>query len=97
MTQPLNMGNLCGPSIPGVRRISLPDGDQVGLIGLDSVLEALFKEGKQPDVSTAKEMIIRLRQKNYIGYSPLVEDLYEKALLAEYQHFYQKKTASTKK
>ena len=97
MTQPLNLGNLCGPSIPGIRKITLPDGDQVGLISLDSVLETLFKEGKQPDISTARDMIIRLREKNYIAYSAAVEELYEKALLTEYQRFYQKKTASTKK
>jgi hypothetical protein len=28
MTQPLTLGNCCGPSIPGIRRITLPDGDQ---------------------------------------------------------------------
>jgi hypothetical protein len=97
MTQPLNLGNICGPSIPGMRKIAFPDGDQVGLIGLDVVLEALYREGKQPDSSTAKEMIIRLREKNYISYSSSVEELYEKALLTEYQRFYQKKMASTKK
>jgi hypothetical protein len=97
MTQPLNLGNCCGTSIPGIRKIALPDGDQVGLIGLDAVLEALYREGKQPDSSMAKEMIIRLREKNYISYSSSVEELYEKALLIEYQRFYQKKTASAKK
>jgi hypothetical protein len=97
MTQPLNLGNCCGTSIPGIRKIALPDGDQVGLIGLDAVLEALYREGKQPNSSMAKELIIRLREKNYISYSSSVEELYEKALLTEYQRFYQKKMASTKK
>jgi len=97
MTQPLNLGNCCGPSIAGIRKITLPDGDQVGLSGLDAVLETLYEEGKQPDFSTAKEMIRRLREKNYISYSPTVEELYEKALLTEYQRFYQKKTASTRR
>ena len=97
MTQPLNLGNCCGPSIPGIRKITLPDGDKVGLIGLDAVLEAVFKEGKLPDDSAAKEMISRLREKNYISYSSLVEELYEKALLTEYQRFYQKKMASAQK
>jgi len=95
MTQPLNLGNCCGPSIPGIRKITLPDGDQVGLIGLDAVLEALYEEGKQPDSSTAREMICRLRDKNYISSSSTAEELYEKALLTEYQRFYQKKIAST--
>jgi hypothetical protein len=97
MTQPLNLGNCCGPSIPGIRKITLPDGDQVGLIGLDAVLEALYEEGKQPDSSTAREMIGRLREKNYISSSSTVEELYEKALLTEYQRFYQKKIASIRR
>lgn len=91
MTQPLNLGNLCGPSIPGMRKLTLPDGDQVGLIGLDAVLEAVFKEGKLPDDSTAMELINRLREKNYISHSSTAEELYKKALLNEYQRFYERK------
>ena len=93
MTQPLNLGNCCGTSIPGVRKITLPDGDQIGLIGLDAVMEALYKEGKLPDDETAAEIIARLREKNYISHNPSVEELYQKALLKEYDHMYQKKTA----
>ena len=48
MTQPLNLGNCCGPSIRGIRKITFPDGDQVGLVGLDAVLESVFKEGRLP-------------------------------------------------
>ena len=91
MTQPLNLGNCCGPSIPGIRKITFPDGDQVGLIGLDAVLEAVFKEGMLPGDYTAMEMINRLREKNYIGYSSPVEEIYKKALLNEYQRFYERK------
>ena len=97
MTQPLNLGNCCGPSIPGIRTITLADGDRVGLIGLDAVLEALYAEGKLPDSSTAEEMISRLREKNYISSSSTVEELYAKALLPEYQRFYQKKIASIRR
>jgi hypothetical protein len=91
MTQPLNLGNCCGSSIPGVRKIAFQDGDQVGLIGLDAIMEALYKEGKQPDDSTAMEMINRLREKNYISSSSLVQELYQKALLNEYQRFFERK------
>jgi hypothetical protein len=89
MTQPLNLGNCCGPSIPGIRRITFPDGDQVGLVGFDAVMESVFKEGKLPDDSTAMELIDRLRAKNYIPGSPSVETLYKVALLNEYQRFYE--------
>jgi hypothetical protein len=91
MTQPLNFGNLCGSSITGVRRITLPDGDQVGIIGLDSVMEALYKEGKRPEGSTVMEMITRLRGKNYISCSSPALELYQKALLDEYQRFFERK------
>ncbi len=91
MTQPLNLGNCCGPSVPGIRRINFPDGDQVGLVGLDDVLESVFKEGKQPEDSTAMELIDRLRAKNYIPGSEAVEELYKKALLNEYQRYYENK------
>jgi hypothetical protein len=92
MTQPLNLGNCCGPSIPGVRKITFADGDQVGLIGLDDVMEALYREGKAPDDAAVAEMIDRLREKkNYISYSPSVQALYEKALLGEYRRFFEKK------
>jgi hypothetical protein len=91
MTQPLNLGNICGPSIPGLRKLTFPDGDQVGLIGLDAAMESLFKEGKLPDDSTAMELINRLREKNYIPGSSSTEELYKKALLGEYQRFYEKK------
>jgi predicted transcriptional regulator len=63
----------------------------VGLIGLDAVMEALYKEGKPPDDSTIMEMITRLREKNYISYSSPAQELYQKALLNEYQRFFEKK------
>jgi hypothetical protein len=89
VTQPLNLGNCCGPSIAGIRKIIFPDGDHVGLVGLDAVLESVFKEGKLPNDSTAAELIDRLRTKNYIPGSPFVEELYRKALLKEYQRYYE--------
>ena len=91
MTQPLNLGNICGTSISGLRKITLPDGDQVGLIGLDIAMEGLYKEGKLPDDSTISEMMSRLREKNYISDSPAAQDLYKKALLGEYRRFCDRK------
>ncbi len=92
MTQPLILGNCCGPSIPGVRKLTFPDGDQVGLMGLDDVMEGLYREGKAADAATIAEMIDRLREKkNYISYSPSGQSLYEQALLIEYRRFLEKK------
>ncbi len=92
MTQPLNLGNCCGTSVPGVRKIAFPDGDQVGLIGLDEIMESLYREGRVPDDGTVSELIGRLREKkNYISYSPAAQALYEQALLGEYRRFFEKK------
>jgi hypothetical protein len=91
MTQPANLGNICGSSIPGVRKITLPDGDQVGLIGLDAVMHALYKERKPPNEATAMEVIVRLREKNYISDSAPAQELYRQALLREYQLFVERK------
>ncbi len=92
MTQPLNLGNCCGPSVPGLRKIALPDGDQVGLIGLDDIMETLYREGKVPDDAAVSEIIDRLREKkNYISYSPAAQALYEQALMSEYRRFFEKK------
>ncbi len=91
MTQPLNLGNVCGSSTTGVRKVTLPDGDLVGLIGLDAVMQNLYREGKAPEDSTIADMINRLREKNYISDNPPVQALYEKALLNEYRRFVEKK------
>jgi hypothetical protein len=93
MTQPLNMGNCCGPSIAGLRKLTFPDGDQVGIMGLDNVLEALYREGNQPDDSAGMEIVKRLREggKNYISYSPSIEEQYCKVLTNEYRLFFEKK------
>jgi hypothetical protein len=92
MPQNASLGSCCGTPVPGLRKINFPDGDQVGLMGLDEVLDALYKEGKEPDDSTAMEIIERLREKkNYIPYNPSVQDLYQRTLLSEYHRFVEKK------
>lgn len=50
----------------------LPDGDRVGLVGLDDLLESVFKEGKPPEDSTAMQLIDRLRAEIYIPSSAAV-------------------------
>jgi hypothetical protein len=94
MSQNLNLGDscCCGSLIPGSRRISFPDGSQVGIIGLDAIMEELYREGKPVDATTALEMFERLRKKNYI--SPSAQNLYQQCLLLEYKHFYEKITLS---
>ncbi len=92
MSQNANLGSCCATPVPGLRKITFPDGDQVGLMGLDEVLDALYREGREPDDSTAMEIIERLRdRKNYIPYNSSVQDLYKRTLLNEYRRFVDKK------
>ena len=91
MPQNANLGCVCGTSIPGLRKIIFPDGDQVGLIGLDEKMDILFREGKVPNDAAAMELIDRLREKNYISSNPSVEALYQQALLTEYRRYFESK------
>jgi hypothetical protein len=91
MPQNANLGCVCGTSVPGLRKINLPDGDQVGLIGLDEIMHTLFREGKAPNDAAAMELIDRLREKNYISSSPSVEAIYQQALLTEYRRYFESK------
>jgi len=79
MSQNINLGDgcCCGPSIPGSRRLTFPDGSQVGIIGLDAVMEDLYQQGKLPDDTTAVEMVNWLHRNNYI--SPSAQKLYQGA------------------
>lgn len=86
----MNQGaGCCGPSIPGLRMFTFPDGSKAGVTGLDQILEDLFREGKEPDSETASEIVKRLASKNYIA--PTTRKQYEDVLLKEYQKFYESK------
>jgi hypothetical protein len=91
MPQNAKLGCACGTSVPGLRKINFPDGDQVGLIGLDEMMHTFFREGKVPDDAAARELIDRLREKNYISSNPSVEAIYQQALLTEYRRYFESK------
>jgi hypothetical protein len=84
-------GTCCSPSFQGLRKLTLPNGAQVGVMGLDAVMEELFVEGKAADETIAAEIIQRLSKQNYI--SPSARNTYEELLLREYRVFYEKKSA----
>jgi hypothetical protein len=91
----INDGSCCSPSFQGFRKLTLPDGAQVGIIGLDAVMEELYAEGKAANESTALEMIQRLGKKNY--FSPSSHKIYADLFTVEYKSFYAKKAALIKK
>jgi len=63
-------------------------GAPTGLLGLDELFNELFKSGCSPsDDSTAEEIIIGVREHNFIP-KPAVED-YRDVLEQEYQQYYQ--------
>ena len=65
------------------------DGKQIGIAGLDEVLEELYKAGKEPDASLGDYLLGRLRKVNYI---PLAkEEAYAAAFLEEYRMFCDRK------
>jgi len=92
MSQNMNVqgASCCGPRIPGLRILTFPDGSQTGIIGIDVVMEDLFREGKQPDEATVSEMISRLQHQNYITLSS--QKRYGELFLSEYRRFFEMKT-----
>lgn len=97
MSQNMNIkdGNCCSASLQGLRKLTLPNGAQVGIIGLDEVMEELFSEERAADESIALEMIQRLNKKNY--FSPSSQKIYEDLFTFEYISFCSKKAALIKK
>jgi hypothetical protein len=68
-----------------LRKLSLADGSEVSVIGLDMIFSALAREHKAPDSAAAAEIVRRLVLKNNIPSSlvPLCGD----AALREYEAF----------
>lgn len=97
MSQNMNIkdGTCCSPAVAGLRRLKLANGAEVGIIGLDAVMEGLYGEKKAADETIVSEMIQRLSKQNY--FSPSAIKTYEELLLSEYQSYHAKKAALMKK
>ncbi len=74
-----------GGPIQWLRRLSLADGSEVSVIGLDMIFSALVREQRAPDREAASEIVRRLSLKNNIP--PSLEPLYADAALSEYEAF----------
>jgi hypothetical protein len=97
MSENINLGDscCCRPSISGLRMLTFPEGFQVGIIGLDTVMEDLHREGKPLNMATIQELMERLKGKNY--FAPSARQTYEKLFLAEYKLFLESKLISREK
>ncbi len=78
-------GGCCGKPIKGLRRLTFPDGTQVGVTGLDAVLESLYREGRPADAQAVAEIMQRLKDDNY--FAPSARKAYEELFLGEYRRF----------
>lgn len=80
------------PASKGIRLLIFPDGCQVGVNGLDRILEEAYREGKRPHQSVANELVRQLSENNYIPSVAWSE--YEEVVLKEYRKFLETKEKS---
>ncbi len=69
--------------------ITFPDGTKSGIIGLDEIMEDLYRQGKQPSESSAEEILIKAENHNYIPSSQ--RHIYKHLFMEEYRHFWERR------
>lgn len=74
------------------RLISI-EGKQIGIAGLDEVLDELHKTGKRPDSNLGRYLLGRLRKLNYVP--PGKEEAYAAAFLEEHRRYCDRKAGRT--
>jgi hypothetical protein len=72
----------CTPPAPGLRMLTFPDCTQAGVLGLDEIFAAAYREGKQAAEKTAEEIVERLSVNNYIA--PAVRQQYCDLMIEAY-------------
>jgi len=78
-------GGCCPQPIKGMRKLTFLDGTQIGVKGLDEILEDIYTKGKPVNNDAAEEIVNRLEEKNYIPSSARRE--YQNLLLREYKKY----------
>ena len=69
-----------------VRKLTLPDGFQVGFMNLDNILREVNELKLTDDKAIKKELLERIKACNYVASG--AENLYSSALFDEYQRKY---------
>jgi NAD-dependent dihydropyrimidine dehydrogenase PreA subunit len=69
------------------------EGKQIGIAGLDEVLDEFLKAGSLPDEVLKKQMLKRLKEYNYIP--PSKEETYASVFLDEFKKFCNRKQSKT--
>ena len=69
-----------------VKKLTLPDGSQVGIVNLENILKEVADLKLAEDEAIKKELLQRVKIYNYVA--PGAEADYSKALLKEYKQQY---------
>jgi hypothetical protein len=69
-----------------IRKLSLPDGSQVGIVNLDEILSQVAHLNLVEAAAIKRELLERTKAHNYV--EAVVEEDYAKALFAEYEQQY---------
>ena len=84
MSEIPNKQSCCGP-IAGLRQLAFSDGTQVGIVGLDAVMEILYRNGREADDKIASEIMEQLKDQNYFEVASRQQ--YEELFFKEYQKY----------
>lgn len=88
-------GSCCGPSMLSLRILTFADGSQVGIAGLDTVMEIMYQKGKSADSATVTEIMERLKHEN--DFDSSCQQTYEELFLLAYQRFLEMKLESVQR
>ena len=66
-------------------KVIVIEGKQIGIVGLEEVLEEFHRAGKKPEEALKGQLLSRLKALNYIP--PAKESAYGSAFLEEYEKF----------
>ncbi len=86
---PPGSGACCLPNVNGITYIKIgPQGDPVGMKGLDTIFQQLFVLGRRPEEVSETELVGMARKFNWIPNNPSIEAEYAVALRRAYADFF---------
>lgn len=86
---PPGSGACCLPNVNGISYIKIgPQGDSVGMKGLDTIFQQLFVMGRRPEEVSETEIVGMARKFNWIANKASIEAEYAVALRQAYSTFY---------
>lgn len=86
---PPGSGSCCLPGITGISYIKIgPQGDPVGMKGLDTIFQQMFVSGHRPEDVSEAELVGMARKFNWIPNNPSIEAEYAVGLRQAYADFF---------